>query len=64
MITFSCWVCGVSGMGDIDNHECNLNHFNGRFVTWLDTVEGRFLTYMAKRIIDASNTANLPLAES
>jgi hypothetical protein len=64
METFSCWVCGINGMGKIEDHECNLNHFNSRISTWLDTPQGSFLVYMARRILNASGSTNLPLAKS
>lgn len=64
METFSCWVCGVSGMGTLEDHECNLNHFNSRISVWLNTSQGRFLVYMAQRILNAPSSTNLPLAKS
>jgi hypothetical protein len=51
-------------MGDINCHECNLSHFNARLDKWLKSPEGQFLTYVSNKMIHASDTANLPLAES
>jgi len=63
--TFHCWVCDTHGAGpsDLRCHECNLGKFNKKYHDFLDTKEGQFLTYIARKMI-ASSGSNLPLAKS
>ena len=58
--SYHCWICDLKGIGSLEKHECNLKHLDLTVGKFLATNEGQFLTFMAQRMIHASNEVARP----
>lgn len=61
---WQCWICHEKGIGKVlpETHECELTLVNRNIGYYLETTEGKFFSFLAKRLIHGSDGSNHTLA--